>query len=178
MVASPLALARAARPAEVYGDWLSGDHYQEVFGAYTYLGAGVRGFGTTTAGAPTDGYGRIVYIDTHNSVYGAGWRRESAIVSHGAAGVFCHGFVPMNPYAGLRPPAEHAQPEARARRRRPVPHHRHRAGRHAGLAVAGPRLHKYNPRRFRRCAAGAGDEREAGLDSRRRSQVRRSLTLV
>ena len=60
----------------MYTDWLSGYHYQEVFGRYTYLGAGVRGFGTTTAGAPTDGYGRIVYIDTHNSVYGAGWRRS------------------------------------------------------------------------------------------------------
>ncbi len=88
----------------VYRDWLSGDRFQEVFGQYTYRGAGVRGFGTSGRGAPTDGYGRLVYIDTHNSVYGAGWRRDTSIVSHGPPGIFCHGFVPADPYAGYAHP--------------------------------------------------------------------------
>ena len=133
---------------EVYADWLSGYHYQEVFGRYTYLGAGVRGFGTTTAGAPTDGYGRIVYIDTHNSVYGAGWRRESAIVSHGAAGVFCHGFVPMNPYTG----GYYAHPPNTPNRKRgPGVGDLYRItvtgpGVTPDLLWQGPALHKYNPR--------------------------------
>lgn len=90
----------------VYRDWLSGDRFQEVFGQYTYKGIGVRGFGTTGRGAPTDGYGRLVYIDTHNSVYGAGWRRDSSIVSHGPPGIFCHGFVPTDPYAGYAHPKD------------------------------------------------------------------------
>ena len=133
---------------EVYADWLSGYHYQEVFGRYTYRGAGVRGFGTTTAGAPTDGYGRIVYIDTHNSVYGAGWRRESAIVSHGEAGVFCHGFVPMNPYTG----GYYAHPPNTPNRKRgPGVGDLYRItvtgpGVTPDLLWQGPALHKYNPR--------------------------------
>jgi hypothetical protein len=88
----------------VYRDWLSGDRFQELFGQYTYRGAGVRGFGTTGRGAPTDGYGRLVYVDTRNSVYGAGWRRETSIISHGPPGIFCHGFVPADPYAGYAHP--------------------------------------------------------------------------
>jgi hypothetical protein len=90
----------------VYQDWLSGDRFQEVFGQYTYRRAGVRGFGTTGRGAPTDGYGRLVYIDTHNSVYGAAWRRDASIVSHGPPGIFCHGFVPADPYAGYAHPKD------------------------------------------------------------------------
>ena len=113
MVAASLALERPAREAQVYEDWLSGYHYQEVFGRYTYLGVGVRGFGTSTAGAPSDGYGRLVYIDTHNSVYGADWRRETSIVSHGTTGVFCHGFVPAEPV-----PGHYAHPSGAPHRKR------------------------------------------------------------
>jgi hypothetical protein len=133
---------------EVYTDWVSGYHYQEVFGRYTYLGQGVRGFGTTTAGAPTDGYGRIVYIDTHNSVYGRGWRRESAIVSHGVNGVFCHGFVPMNPYTG----GYYAHPPNTPNQKRgPGVGDLYRItvtgpGVTPDLVWQGPGLHKYSPR--------------------------------
>jgi len=133
---------------EVYTDWLSGYHYEEVFGRYTYLGAGVRGFGTTTAGAPTDGYERIVYIDTHNSVYGPGWRRESAIVSHGTNGVFCHGFVPMNPYTG----GYYAHPPNTPNRKRgPGKGDMYRItvtgpGVTPDLLWQGPGLHRYNAR--------------------------------
>jgi hypothetical protein len=98
---------------DVYRDWLSGDHFQEVFGQYTYKGVGIRGFGTTNLGQPTDGYGRLVYIDTHNSVYGAGWRRDTSIVSHGPPGIFCHAFYPADPYTD-----GYAHPEGTPHRKR------------------------------------------------------------
>jgi hypothetical protein len=89
---------------DVYRDWAYSIRAQELFGQYTYKGVGIRGFGTTRHGVPTDGYGRLVYIDTHNSVYGRGWRRETSIVASGPPGLFCHGFVPVDPYAGWKHP--------------------------------------------------------------------------
>ena len=86
---------------DVYADWVYSGRWQELFGQYTYKGHGVRGFGTTRLGAPTDGYGRLVYLDTHNaSAYGPGWRRENSFVSSGPPGLFCYGFWPFDPYVG------------------------------------------------------------------------------
>jgi len=85
---------------EVFTDWVYGGRFQEVFGRYTYQGVGIRGFGTTQFGNPTDGYGRLLYLDTLNSRYGAGWLRENSFVSHGPVGMFCYGFFPHNPYVG------------------------------------------------------------------------------
>src|SRR5581483_4305722 len=48
----------------------------------TYDGPPVHGYGTTQRGAPTDGFGRLIYLDTYNSVYGEGWRRENSFVAH------------------------------------------------------------------------------------------------
>jgi hypothetical protein len=132
---------------EVYEDWLSGDHFQEIFGRYTYLGAGVRGFGTSSRGAPSDGYGRLIYIDTHNSAYGADWQRETSIVSHGTTGVFCHGFVAADPYSG-----HYAHPSnAPHRNRGPGTGDQYRItvtgpGVTPDLMWQGPGLHPYNPR--------------------------------
>jgi len=84
----------------VYTDWVYGGRFQEVFGLYTYQGVGVRGFGTTDFGNPTDKYGRLLYLDTYNSSYGPGWLRENSFVSHGPPGMFCYGFFPRNPYVG------------------------------------------------------------------------------
>ena len=61
-------------------------------------------------GNPHDRYGRNVYIDTYNSAYGPGWRRESGILAHRPTGTFCHSFVPQKPFPGypsqeMRPPA-------------------------------------------------------------------------
>jgi hypothetical protein len=88
-------------PAEldVYQDWVYSRHFHEVFGQLTYRGVGVRGFGTTRYGNPTDGYGRLLYLDTHNSRYGKGWLRENSFVSSGPPGIFCYGFYPHNPLA-------------------------------------------------------------------------------
>jgi hypothetical protein len=85
---------------EVYTDWIYGGRFQEVFGRYTYRGFGIRGFGTTHLGAPTDGYGRLLFLDTYNSSYGPGWLRENSFVSHGPPGMFCYGFYARNPWVG------------------------------------------------------------------------------
>ncbi len=95
---------------EVYTHWTYGGQFQGLFGRLTYLGQAVHGFGSTGDGNPRDRYGRNVYIDTFNSVYGAGWRRESGILVHKPSGTFCHSFVPQRPFPGypsqaMRPPA-------------------------------------------------------------------------
>jgi hypothetical protein len=95
---------------EVYTHWTYGGSWQGVFGRLTYAGNPVHGFGSTGDGNPKDRYGRNVYIDTLNSVYGVGWRRESGILAHKPTGTFCHSFVPQKPFPGypskeMRPPA-------------------------------------------------------------------------
>jgi len=95
---------------EVYTHWSYGGRWQGVFGRFTYLGAPVHGFASTGKGNPKERYGRNVYIDTLDSAYGPGWKRESGILTHRPTGTFCHSFVPQRPHAGypgtaMRPPA-------------------------------------------------------------------------
>jgi hypothetical protein len=85
---------------EAHTDWIYGHRFQEAFGRYTYKGVGIRGFDTTRFGAPTDGYGRLLFLDTYNSSYGPGWLRENSFVSHGPPGMFCYGFYRRNPWVG------------------------------------------------------------------------------
>ena len=85
---------------EAYPNWTYKGAWQGVFGRYTYLGSPVYGFGATAKGIPKDGYGRNLYIDTLNSAYGPGWKRESGILTHKGTGTFCHSFVPQRPFAG------------------------------------------------------------------------------
>ena len=95
---------------EVYTDWVYDGRYQQVFGRLTYAGTPVYGFGTTHYGAPTDTYGRLVYLDTLNSTYGTGWRRENSFVTHRPTGVFCYGFYSFDPSTGgyQHPPGQTA----------------------------------------------------------------------
>jgi hypothetical protein len=69
----------------------AGDH---LFGRFTHGEKGVHGFGSTPAGVPLDSFGRNVYVDTFNSAYGAGWKRENSFLTHGPGGTFCYSFVP------------------------------------------------------------------------------------
>ena len=85
---------------EVGMHWVYDGRFESIFGRYTYNGQPVYGFHTTRVGAPTDGFGRLIYLDTYNSVYGAGWRRENSFVSHNPSGVFCYGFYPFDPTQG------------------------------------------------------------------------------
>ena len=71
-----------------------------------YAGKPVHGFGTSRYGAPTDGYGRLIFLDTFDSPYGSGWRRENSFVSHNPTGAFCYGFFKFDPTkGGYRHPA-------------------------------------------------------------------------
>jgi hypothetical protein len=76
--------------------------FHRVFGRFTYLGRAIYGFRTTSRGAPIDGFGRLVYVDTYNSAYGPGWKRENSFVTHKNSGVFCYGFYPHGPHPSGR----------------------------------------------------------------------------
>jgi hypothetical protein len=77
---------------EAWTDWVYGGRFHHLFGRLTYAGKPVYGFSTTKVGSPLDGYGRNIYVDTFNSRYGKGWRRENAFLAHKPSGVFCYGF--------------------------------------------------------------------------------------
>jgi hypothetical protein len=79
---------------ELYADWAFGGRVHGIFGRMAYDGAPVYGFHTAASGAPTDGYGRSLYIDTRDSAYGPGWRRETSIVFRKPTGAFCYSFWP------------------------------------------------------------------------------------
>ena len=97
----PLALDRPARPCStVSQNWTYGGSWTGLFGRLTYDGAPVYGFKTPAYDKKADGYARYVYIDTHDSVYGAGWRHDAARCSHLRNGAFCYSFVPQTPPAG------------------------------------------------------------------------------
>jgi hypothetical protein len=68
--------------------------YQQLYGRYTYLGQPVHGFRSTSSGQPLDTFGRNVYVDTLDSAYGPGWRRENSFLTHDVTGGFCYGFYP------------------------------------------------------------------------------------
>jgi hypothetical protein len=66
--------------------------YDHLYGTYTYLGHPIFGFRVTRNGAPRDGYGRNLYLDTLNSAHGRGWRREAGFLAQNPRGNFCYGF--------------------------------------------------------------------------------------
>jgi hypothetical protein len=82
---------------EAWTDWVYGGRYHHLFGRLTYDGKPVYGFTATRVGSPTDGYGRNIYVDTFDSRYGKGWRRENAFLAHRPTGVFCYGFYRFSP---------------------------------------------------------------------------------
>ena len=66
--------------------------FDHLYGRFTYLGNPVHGFRSTAGGIPLDTFGRNLYVDTFNSAYGAGWRRENSFLMHNGSGAFCYGF--------------------------------------------------------------------------------------
>lgn len=95
---------------EVFPNWTYDGRWHGLFGRYSYLGQPIFGFGSNAKGVPKDKFGRNLYIDTLNSAYGPGWKRESGILTHQRTGTFCHSFVPQRPFVGypsqeMRPPA-------------------------------------------------------------------------
>ena len=97
---------RGALPKlEVWLDWSYAGRWHHLFGRLTYRGQPVHGFSTTPTGDPLDRYGRVLYLDTLDSAYGAGWRRENGFVARNPDGTFCYGFVPHTSEQGERRPA-------------------------------------------------------------------------
>jgi hypothetical protein len=95
---------------EIYLDWIYGGRYHHLFGRYTYLGKAVHGDRSTSKGVPLDPYGRNVYLDTFNSAYGPGWKRENSFLAHRPRGNFCYGFFPRPSYYDkTRRPAAHGR---------------------------------------------------------------------
>ena len=84
---------------EVSPNWTYGGTLQGLFGRLTYRGDAVYGFRTPSA-TRSDPYARFVYIDTFNSVYGPGWKRDTGIVTHRGNGAFCYSFVAQAPPPG------------------------------------------------------------------------------
>ena len=71
--------------------WHQWDH---LFGTFTYDGSPVYGFKATAGGNPLDSFGRNVYVDTYDSAYGAGWKRENSFLTHTSTGAFCYSVNP------------------------------------------------------------------------------------
>lgn len=97
---------------EVWSNWVWNGRFRQLFGRATYGGQPVFGFGTTTFGAPTDKFGRLIYLDTLDApAYGAGWKRENSFVPHNGTGVFCYGFFQFDPTKGgyRHPPGQTAR---------------------------------------------------------------------
>ena len=82
---------------EAWTDWVYDGRFHHLFGRYTYAGQPVHGFSASIVGNPTDTYGRNIYVDTFDSRYGKGWRRENAFLAHNPTGVFCYGFYKFTP---------------------------------------------------------------------------------
>jgi hypothetical protein len=71
--------------------WHQWDH---LFGTFTYGGTPVYGFKSTTGGNPLDTFGRNIYVDTYDSAYGSGWKRENSFLAHTGTGAFCYSVNP------------------------------------------------------------------------------------
>jgi hypothetical protein len=81
---------------EVHADWAFSGQAHNLFGRLLYDDVPVHGFHTTKGGGPQDRYGRSLYIDTLDSAYGPGWKRETSIVFRNPTGVFCYSFWPTH----------------------------------------------------------------------------------
>jgi hypothetical protein len=79
---------------EIHTDWAFKGQAHDLFGRLTYQGQPVYGFKAGHDGAPGDYYGRSLYIDTFDSAYGAGWKRETSIMFRTGSGAFCYSFWP------------------------------------------------------------------------------------
>lgn len=82
----------------IHTDW-AWHQWDHLFGTFTYDGSPVFGFKSKPSGEPLDTFGRNLYLDTFNSAYGPGWKRENSFLAHNPTGAFCYS---VNPH-GSRP---------------------------------------------------------------------------
>jgi hypothetical protein len=74
-------------------DW-SWHQWDHLYGTFTYGGTPVYGFKSKSTGEPLDSFGRNVYVDTYDSAYGSGWKRENSFLTHTGTGAFCYSVNP------------------------------------------------------------------------------------
>jgi hypothetical protein len=120
---------------QVWPNWTYRGRWQGFFGRLIYRGRLVFG-------KQASGFGQYVYIDTFNSVYGPGWKHDSAIALHRRNGAFCYSFVPQYTPSGY-PVRELRGPGLGLR-------HRLRASGPGVTPIVeweGPRLGPYDPAR-------------------------------
>jgi hypothetical protein len=79
---------------KVSPNWTYGASLQGLFGQLLYEGKPVFG-SRTPSRSKSDPNARIFYIDTFNSAYGPGWKRDGAKVTHIRSGGFCYSFAPL-----------------------------------------------------------------------------------
>jgi hypothetical protein len=93
---------------EVYADWIDVGHgaaSPHNFSArLTYGGSPVYGYVVKPGGVPGDGYGRVVYIETLDSLLGPGWWRLAGILARNPSGMICHAMLPQMTYANYPDP--------------------------------------------------------------------------
>jgi hypothetical protein len=77
-------------------DW-SWHQWDHLFGTFTYKGQAVFSYKATPGGNPLDTFGRNIYVDTYDSAYGTGWKRENSFLTHTNTGAFCYS---VNPHGG------------------------------------------------------------------------------
>ena len=63
--------------------------FDHLFGTFRYAGSPVFGFKSTPAGVP---------LDTFDSAYGKGWKRENSFLMHTGTGAFCYGLFSHGPH--------------------------------------------------------------------------------
>jgi hypothetical protein len=135
---------------EVHADWAFGGQAHNLFGRLLYAGVPVHGFHTVKGtGAPRDRYGRGLYIDTFDSAYGAGWKRETSIVFRKPTGVFCYSFWPTHDVSLPGRPARPADE---------VPHRGSGPGRDAESRRGRPGSGRVGPERRGEGRVRTGDE--------------------
>ena len=78
---------------DIQTDWAY-RRYDQLFGTLLYDSQPQHGFGSTSGGQPLDTFGRNIYLDTDNSAYGPGWKRENSFLTHTPTGAFCYGVFP------------------------------------------------------------------------------------
>jgi hypothetical protein len=84
----------------IWQDWSWGMQWHQIFGDYTYAGKPVFGFNVTPGGAPLDSWGRVVFLDTLDPVYGRGWFRENGYLAQQFNGKWCYSLGPRDPFPG------------------------------------------------------------------------------
>ncbi|MFN2468014.1 MAG: hypothetical protein ABR521_07815 [Gaiellaceae bacterium] len=73
-------------------DWAYNGRVDHLYGSLTYEGVPMHGFKDDRF-AGLQRHSVWLYVDTRDSAYGRGWRRESGFVAHSPRGVFCYSFV-------------------------------------------------------------------------------------